>query len=64
MDNPTDPPPPVQTAHKPEPQICCDCGFVTHQPVKVGEAYATGGAGRDVFACPRHAPHYVAGGAP
>lgn len=59
---PTDPPPRHDSEPATEPQICCDCGYVTHRPIKVGEAYASAGAGRDVYACPRHAGRYPVGG--
>lgn len=64
VDEPTDPPPGRQTASATEPQVCCDCGYLTREPVKIGEAYASAGAGRDIFACPRHAPRYLVGGTP
>lgn len=63
VDEPTDPGPERQGSDPIQPEMCCDCGYLTYEPVKVGEAYATGGAGRDVFACPRHAPQYLVGGA-
>lgn len=62
MANPTDPPPAADRDATPTPQICCDCGYLTREPIKVGEAYAAAGAGRDVYACPRHAGQYLAGG--
>jgi hypothetical protein len=62
MEQPTNPPPEHQTAEALEPQTCCDCGFITHQPIKVGEAWAAAGAGRTVYACPDHAPRYPVGG--
>ena len=64
MDQPTDPVPERQSEQAAEPQICCDCGYITYEPIKVGEAYAAGGVGQDVFACPRHAPSYLVGGTP
>jgi hypothetical protein len=63
MDQPKDPPPAVQTAGEPEPQTCCHCGIITHQPVKIGEAWSSGGAGRNVYACPQDAAHYGFGSA-
>jgi hypothetical protein len=62
MDHPTNPELPHQTAEALEPQTCCECGFITRQPIRIGEAWAAGGAGRTVYACPEHAPRYPVGG--
>jgi hypothetical protein len=64
MEKPTGAEPEHQTVEEPGPQICCDCGHLTHNPIKVGEAWATGGAGRDIYACPPHAPRYLVGDTP
>lgn len=41
-----------------EPQPCCYDGQLTDDPIKVDEVHTSSGAGRDVIACPAHAPMY------
>ncbi|MFF9309860.1 hypothetical protein ACF1BS_03025 [Streptomyces sp. NPDC014748] len=55
MDEPTDFTIQHQTADA-IPQICCHCGRLTREPVLVGEAYTSSGAGRSIYACPDDAP--------
>ena len=59
MHQPTEPEPTRQDAEQAQPpQLCCHCGNLTAQPVRVGEVHTASGAGRDLYACRKHAQRY------
>ena len=43
-------------------QICCFCGKVTDEPVKVGEVHTAAGVGSDIYACPICTPRPLQAG--